>query len=115
MLGPLALEQALLRERARAKHPRGAELWWTGPALEQASSFAVAAHRARRFERPVLDLCCSVGGDLLALPAGSVGVDLDEAAPTAGLSSTRSTSAAPEWSGTRLVSPPKAVKGKSRR
>jgi hypothetical protein len=41
--------------------------------------------------------------------------DIDEAAPTAGLSSTRSTSAAPEWSGTRLVSPPKAVKGKSKR
>ena len=41
--------------------------------------------------------------------------DIDEAAPTAELSSTRSTSAAPEWSGTRLVSPPKAVKGKSRR
>ena len=41
--------------------------------------------------------------------------DIDEAAPTAGLSSTRSTSAAPEWSGTRRVSPPKAVKGKSRR
>ena len=78
-LGPLALEQALLRERARAKHPRGAELWWSGPALEQASSHAVATHRARRFTGPVLDLCCSVGGDLLALPAGSVGVDLDEA------------------------------------
>ena len=78
-LGPLALEQALLRERARAKHPRGAELWWTGPALEQASSYDLAAHRARRFDRPVLDLCCSVGGDLLALPQGSVGVDLDEA------------------------------------
>jgi SAM-dependent methyltransferase len=78
-LGPLALEQALLRERARAKHPRGAELWWTGPALEQASSYDLAVHRARRFDRPVLDLCCSVGGDLLALPAGSVGVDLDEA------------------------------------
>jgi hypothetical protein len=27
----------------------------------------------------VLDLCCSVGGDLLALPDGSTGVDLDEA------------------------------------
>ena len=39
--------------------------------------------------------------------------DIDEAAPTAGLSSTRSTSAAPEWSGTRLVAP-KASKGKSR-
>ena len=78
-LGPLALEQALLRERARAKHPRGAELWWTGEALEQATSSVVAAHRAQRFDAPVLDLCCSVGGDLLALPEGSTGVDLDEA------------------------------------
>jgi hypothetical protein len=40
--------------------------------------------------------------------------DIDEAAPTAGLSSTSSTSAAPEWSGTRLVSP-KAARGKSKR
>ena len=78
-LGPLALEQALLRVRARAKHPRGDALWWTGEALEQATSYEVAAHRARRFDRPVLDLCCSVGGDLLALPDGSTGVDLDEA------------------------------------
>ena len=39
--------------------------------------------------------------------------DIDEAAPTAGLSSTRSTSAAPEWSGTRLVAP-KAAHGKKR-
>ena len=78
-LGPLALEQALLRRRARAKHPRGAELWWTGPALEQASSAEVAGWRAARFAGPVIDLCCSVGGDLLALPDGSTGVDLDEA------------------------------------
>jgi len=78
-LGPLALEQALLRARARAKHPRGDELWWTGEALEQATSYEVAAHRARRFPGPVLDVCCSVGGDLLALPDGSTGVDLDEA------------------------------------
>ncbi len=40
--------------------------------------------------------------------------DIDEAAPTAGLSSTRSTSAAPEWSGTRLVSP-KAARSKTKR
>ena len=39
--------------------------------------------------------------------------DIDEAAPTAGLSSTRSTSAAPDWSGTRLVSP-RASKGKNK-
>lgn len=31
--------------------------------------------------------------------------DIGEAAPTAGLSSTKSTSAAKEWSGTRLVAP----------
>jgi hypothetical protein len=40
--------------------------------------------------------------------------DIDEAAPTAGLSSTRSTSAAPEWSGTRLVAP-KAARAPKRR
>jgi hypothetical protein len=78
-LGPLALKQALLRRRALAKHPRGNQMWWTTPALEQASSYDVAAWRARRFDGPVLDLCCSVGGDLLALPDGSTGVDLDEA------------------------------------
>ncbi len=78
-LGPLALEQAVLKERARAKHPRGDALWWTGEALEQATAHEVAQHRARRFDGPVLDVCCSVGGDLLALPDGSTGVDLDEA------------------------------------
>ena len=31
--------------------------------------------------------------------------DIGEAAPTAGLSSTKSTSAAKDWSGTRLVAP----------
>jgi len=40
--------------------------------------------------------------------------DIGDAAPTAGLSSTRSTSAAPEWSGTRLVAP-KADRAKQRR
>lgn len=78
-LAPLALDQAIHKARALAKHPRGDELWWTGHALEQATSHAVAVHRAQRFSRPVMDVCCSVGGDLLALPEGSVGVDLDEA------------------------------------
>ncbi len=82
-VGPLALAQAVLKDRARAKHPRGDQLWWTGPALEQSSSYDVAVHRTDRFpgaER-VLDLCCSVGGDLLTLAAVApvVGVDLDEA------------------------------------
>jgi hypothetical protein len=54
---------------------------------------------------------------LLTPKAGRQGhvepADIDEAAPTAGLSSTRSTSAAPEWSGTRLVAP-KAARAKQR-
>ncbi len=81
-LGPVALEQALLKRRARDKHPQGEALWWTGEALEQSSSYDVAAHRTSRFagSERVLDLCCSVGGDLLALAevAPAVGVDLDE-------------------------------------
>ncbi|MCU1592510.1 MAG: class SAM-dependent methyltransferase, partial [Frankiales bacterium] len=48
-LGPLALEQAVLKQRARSKHPAGHRLWWTAEALEQASSYDVAAHRAQRF------------------------------------------------------------------
>jgi SAM-dependent methyltransferase len=82
-LGPLALEQAILKDRARAKHPQGHRMWWTAEALEQASSYDVAIHRARRYAGAgrVLDLGCSVGGDLFALAAvtPSVGVDLDEA------------------------------------
>jgi SAM-dependent methyltransferase len=83
VLGPLALEQAVLKARARSKHPHGDRLWWTGEALEQASSYDVAVHRARRFagDERVLDLCCSVGGDLLPIAAVApvLGVDLDEA------------------------------------
>ncbi|MEO6204617.1 MAG: class I SAM-dependent methyltransferase [Mycobacteriales bacterium] len=81
-LGPLALEQALIKGRAAAKHPRGRELWWTGDALEQSSSYDVAVHRTGRFAgvEHVLDLCCSVGGDLFALAAVApvTGVDVDE-------------------------------------
>lgn len=76
--GRLALEQVGLRQRALAKHPDGDRLWWTPEALEQSTPRAVALHHARRFEEAprVLDLGCSVGGDLLALPRG-IGVDLD--------------------------------------
>src|SRR4051794_23922047 len=83
VLGPPALEQAVLKQRALAKHPQGDRLWWTGEALEQASSYDVAVHRTARYAGAarVLDVCCSVGGDLLPLAAVApvVGVDLDEA------------------------------------
>ena len=82
-LGPLALEQAILRRHALAKHPAGDRMWWTREALEQSSAAVVAGHRTSRYAGAarLLDLCCSVGGDLLALSAVApvVGVDLDEA------------------------------------
>ncbi len=77
-----ALEMAVLRERARVKFRRGAELYWTREALEQASGEAVATHRAERYRgwESATDVCCSVGGDLLALAQADVsvtGVDRD--------------------------------------
>ena len=81
-LGRLALEQAALRKRSLAKHPDGGSLWWTAEALEQSTARPVAVHHASRFAGlSVLDVGCSVGGDLLALAdVGSpVGVDLSEA------------------------------------
>lgn len=81
-LGPLVLQQARLRARAGSKHPAGDRMWWTQEALEQASSAVVARWRAERYgAEAVLDLGCSVGGDLVALAARgpAQGVDLDEA------------------------------------
>ncbi|MCW2586580.1 MAG: hypothetical protein JWN55_2096 [Frankiales bacterium] len=79
--GRLALDQVGLRRRALLKHPDGDQLWWTAEALEQSTPRPVAVHRAARFagSSRVLDLGCSVGGDLLPLSAVApvVGVDLD--------------------------------------
>lgn len=76
-----ALGQAELRERAAAKFGRAAEMFLTRDGLEQASSEAVARHRARRFGAgtSLVDLCCGIGGDLVALAADHrvLGVDRD--------------------------------------
>ena len=66
-----ALAQHELRMRAEAKFGRAGDMFFTRPGLEQASSEVVAWHRARRYagaER-VADLCCGIGGDLIALAA----------------------------------------------
>ncbi|MFP4439336.1 MAG: class I SAM-dependent methyltransferase [Chloroflexaceae bacterium] len=78
-----AVEQTLLRQRARAKFPQAEQMFFTREALEQASSAAVAAHRARRFAdyAHVADLGCGIGGDALALAAAGrqvTAVDRDE-------------------------------------
>jgi len=78
-----ASEQAELRERARAKTADADSMLLTRSGLEQATSAAVAAHRAQRFtgvEGTVVDLCCGLGFDLRALAAvaDAAGVDRDE-------------------------------------
>lgn len=82
-----ALTQARLRERAAARFgPAAADLWFTPTGLEQATAPAVAAHRATRLaatlgrDARVLDLCCGIGSDLLAMAAAGLraeGVDAD--------------------------------------
>jgi hypothetical protein len=65
----LVLEQAELRRRGAAKFPRAEAMFFTPTGLEQATDHWVAACKAARFptDGPVADLCCGIGGDLLAL------------------------------------------------
>jgi predicted RNA methylase len=64
-----ALTQATLRERARAKFGEdAARMYFTPHGLEQATRKEVAEHRARRLAgATVVDACCGIGGDFLAL------------------------------------------------
>lgn len=68
-----AMEMTELRGRARDKFSRADALWLTRGGLEQATSEAIARWRARRFREvpAVADLCCGIGGDLIALAAGA--------------------------------------------
>ena len=76
----------MLRQRATAKFSRAESMLFTRAGLEQATAEPVARHRARRFaeagdDGPVFDLCCGIGGDLLAIGAvvpDVLGVDRDE-------------------------------------
>lgn len=64
-----ALVQHELRRGARAKFTRAEGMYFTRAGLEQATSEVIARHRAMRFDGAVrvADLCCGIGGDLLAL------------------------------------------------
>lgn len=63
------LQMAELRKRATAKFSRADRMYFTPDGLEQASSEAVARHRAQRFAgmRRTADLCCGIGGDAIAI------------------------------------------------
>jgi SAM-dependent methyltransferase len=80
-----ALTQVRLRDRARAKFGAdAARMYFTPDGVEQATRAVVAARRARRYAEAgaerVLDLCCGIGGDLIAFARAGLrvhGVDRD--------------------------------------
>ncbi|MCC9604771.1 hypothetical protein LOC68_26340 [Blastopirellula sp. JC732] len=76
----LISEQLELRQRGKAKFSRAGEMFFTRVGLEQATDEVIAAYKAKRFSTTakVADLCCGVGGDLIAAAEGrsAVGVDL---------------------------------------
>ncbi len=77
-----ATAQHELRLAARAKFSRAMQMLFTRAGYEQSSAEPIARYRAARFgaARRVADLCCGIGGDLLALAAGreALAVDRDD-------------------------------------
>ncbi|HEX2951363.1 MAG TPA: class I SAM-dependent methyltransferase [Armatimonadota bacterium] len=64
-----AVELQLLRKKARGKFSHADVMFFTRDGMEMASAEPVARHTARRFSgiARVMDLCCGIGGDALAL------------------------------------------------
>jgi hypothetical protein len=77
----LLLQHVELRRRATAKFTHAARMFFTRTGLEQATDEWVARYKASRFtgRSRVADLCCGIGGDLLALAdiGSAIGGDLD--------------------------------------
>jgi hypothetical protein len=77
-----AMAQRELRRAAEAKFSRAAQMLFTRAGYEQSSSEAIASYRAGRLGHAsrIADLCCGIGGDLIALAAASdvLAVDRDE-------------------------------------
>jgi hypothetical protein len=77
-----ATAQHELRLAARAKFSRAMQMLFTRAGYEQSSSERVARYRAARFGGAgrAADLCCGIGGDLLALASGreTLAVDRDD-------------------------------------
>lgn len=76
------LDQARLRQRARAKFSRADAMFFTDEALQQASGETIATYRAQRYGAfaRVADLGCGIGGDSIALARAGptvLAVDLD--------------------------------------
>ncbi len=80
----LILELAQIRIRARKKFANADQMFFTRRGYEQSSSQLIAAYKAKNFVHfdRVVDICCGIGGDLMALAmrnsdGETVGVDRD--------------------------------------
>jgi predicted RNA methylase len=71
-LAAAGMAQHELRLGGRAKFDRAMEMFFTRPGLEQASAEVVSRHRSARYAGAshAADLCCGIGGDLIALASG---------------------------------------------
>ena len=70
---PMHWPSMTLRLKARSKFDRAMDMFFTRSGLEQASAEdIVARHRSGRYAgaSQVADLCCGIGGDLIALAEG---------------------------------------------
>lgn len=80
----LVVAQTELRGKARTKFLLHDRLFFTRTGLEQSTDEWIARYKAGRFEQGILiaDLCCGLGGDLMALGARGpvVGIDRDPVA-----------------------------------
>jgi hypothetical protein len=82
----IVIEQAQLRLHAFNKFVCADQMFFTRRGLEQATSLQIARYKATRFKdlKNVADVCCGIGGDLIALAARkvsgvrTVGIDADE-------------------------------------
>ena len=82
-----AMAQQELRRAAGVKFSRAAEMLFTRAGYEQSSSETIARYRAARLKDAprVADLCCGIGGDLIALAAASAVLAVDRDATHARL------------------------------
>ena len=102
----LLLQQVELRRRATAKFTHAARMYFTRLGLEQATDEWIARYKASRFQQPkragasppppitsaptnptappnnrqptIADLCCGIGGDLLALAKVGTAIGIDQ-------------------------------------
>jgi hypothetical protein len=99
----LVLTQLQLQERAVSRFRRARQMYWTNRSLQQATDDVVAAYKAGRFPEgeAVIDLCCGIGGDLLALAQRGpvLGVDSDPVLACLAAENLRQQSAHNGWVG----------------